>query len=189
MRLVINCYVHSSPFDFIRLWQMLQPVLNFVTESGSLCYIRKHQFHRVSFVIPFSNQYIISESLYKYSSIYPERVYKKPLYQTTTMYLLILAVIGYLHKTIYMSNDVDFYNFKKLSSVDDKIVIQPTMFYLNCSSRIRCVGKCAASQGCVSVFYSNNSICQGHTEVFERYSHFLVSKPGFVYYVSKNRAG
>lgn len=88
-----------------------------------------------------------------------------------------------------MSNTVDLYNFKRFSSINDKMVIQPTIFHIYCNSRIRCLSRCAVSQGCVSAFYSNGSICEGHSDVYGGNSHFLVFKPGIVYHVSKDQAG
>lgn len=130
----------------------------------------------------------IPKCSYKNPTFYPISTFEEAVARTT-MCLLALTVIFSFSKAICISNNVEFFIFKTFPSMDGKIAMQPAIFYLNHSSPVQCLRRCTTTHGCVSVFLSAGSVCQGHLEVFETTTPFLFSKPGVVYYVSKDHAG
>jgi hypothetical protein len=105
------------------------------------------------------------------------------------MHLPILTMIFSLSLTTHASYNVKKYNFIFISSNEGKITMQSTHFSCSTASLVQCIQRCTTTQGCISLFFSANSICQGHGEVFEAHSPSLVSKPGVAYYVFKDHAG
>jgi hypothetical protein len=95
-----------------------------------------------------------------------------------------------LSKVTCITNNAEIYFlFKILSSMGGKMTTQPGNVYSNFTSPMECVLSCTTTRGCVSVFFLEDALCQGHAQVFETNSLSLVSKPGAVYYVLKNHAG